>query len=128
MSLAFPTISGILNGLAYQFVKPHTRKEGKGQARMKHAIGQGANTAIANYIGINYLYPYGSIAAFFNRLGSQGMNVFLSIFASATQILAHTYITKGIPKGSFLTNFLYNLGSDIIAQYAISYNVLPISA
>jgi len=125
-SIAKPTIAGILSGLAHQFIKPKTKKEGKGGNRIKRSVAFGLNTGIAAWIGEKYIWANcAPIQSFFNMIGYQGVNVFLSLLAAATEMLAHTYISPVIPKGTYLTNFLYNLGSLVIADQVVMRGYYP---
>lgn len=125
-NLAKPTISGILSGLAYQFIKPKSSKEGKGSNRAKRSLAVGLNTAVASYVAENYIWTsLVPIQSFFNMIGSQGLNVFIALFASASQMLVNSYVTASVPRGTLLTNFLYNLGSIVIADQVVSRGLVP---
>lgn len=123
-SFVKPTIAGILNGIAHQFLKPKTQKEGKGTNRTTRSILTGTNTFLAVWIGEGYIWPnVGCIEQFFNMMGNQGINVFSALLAASTQMLGHSYISTKIPKGTFFSNFLYNLGSIVIADYTAKTSV-----
>jgi hypothetical protein len=110
-----PTIAGVLSAIAHQFIAP--RKEGKGHTkRLTRSALVGANTFLASILAEQYIYPNSPmIMRFFNIFGSQGVNVLIATVAASTQVLTHIYL-PAMPRGGLFTNFLYNLGSTVIAS------------